>query len=362
MQQLELTPLDFSAEKLYTLTDESKEKVKDINKHVDVYFVGYSEDDSTLDLAKQYHKANEKINVEAVSVDSRPDLAEKYGIQSGDVSIIVECGEKFKVLSTNDLVSYDINTYESYSVAEEKLTASIMQISTDDVPKVYFLTGYSDFTLSYAMQYLNMYLQNEINEIASLDILSEGKVPDDCDTLVITTPSSDFDELTTNAIIDYINSGRNILWLNSVVSQEQNFPNVNKILAMYGVNPFEVGGIRETDSSKMVYDSPDLIMPEVGYHTITEDIINGLIFLNATKINLVDDTALEELNVTETDILTTSEDSYFRTNFSNSNANKSDEDEAGPFLVGAELEKTITEANEETGEQAVTSKLIIYGA
>ena len=361
MQQLELTPLDFSAEKLYTLTDESKEKVKDINKQVDVYFVGYSEDDSTLDLAKQYHKANEKINVEAVSVDSRPDLAEKYGIQSGDVSIIVECGEKFKVLSTNDLVSYDINTYESYSVAEEKLTASIMQISTDDVPKVYFLTGYSDFTLSYAMQYLNMYLQNEINEIASLDILSEGKVPDDCDTLVITTPSSDFDELTTNAIIDYINSGRNILWLNSVVSQEQNFPNVNKILAMYGVNPFEVGGIRETDSSKMVYDSPDLIMPEVGYHTITEDIINGLIFLNATKINLVDDTALEELNVTETDILTTSEDSYFRTNFSNSNANKSDEDEAGPFLVGAELEKTITEANEETGEQAVTSKLIIYG-
>ena len=82
MQQLELTPLDFSAEKLYTLTDESKEKVKDINKHVDVYFVGYSEDDSTLDLAKQYHKVNEKINVEAVSVDSRPDLAEKYGIQS----------------------------------------------------------------------------------------------------------------------------------------------------------------------------------------------------------------------------------------------------------------------------------------
>ena len=361
MQQLELTPLDFSAEKLYTLTDESKEKVKDINKEVDIYFIGYSDGDSTLDLAKQYNKANENIKVEAVSVENRPDLAEKYGMQTGDVSIIVECGEKFKILSTSDLVAYDTNTYESYSVAEEKLTASIMQISTDDVPKVYFLTGYSDFSLSYAMQYLNMYLQNEINEIASLDVLSTGKVPDDCDTLVITTPSSDFDELTTNAITDYINSGRNILWLNSVVSQEQNFTNVNKILAMYGVNPFEVGGIRETDSSKMVYNSPDLIMPEVEYHQITEDIINGLIFLNATKINLVDSTALEELNVTETDILTTSEGSYFRSNFYNSNSAKSDEDEAGPFLVGAELEKTIKEAKEETGEQAVTSKLIIYG-
>ncbi len=361
MQQLELTPLDFSAEKLYTLTDESKEKVKDINKEIDIYFIGYSDGDSTLDLAKQYNKTNENIKVEAVSVENRPDLAEKYGIQTGDVSIIVECEEKFKILSTSDLVAYDTNTYESYSVAEEKLTASIMQISTDDVPKVYFLTGYSDFSLSYAMQYLNMYLQNEINEIAVLDILSEGKVPDDCDTLVITTPSSDFDEQTTNAIIDYINSGRNILWLNSVVSQEQNFPNVNKILAMYGVNPFEIGRIRETDSSKMVYDSPDLIMPEVGYHTITEDIINGLIFRNATKINLVDDEALEELNVTETGILNTSEGSYFRSDFYNSDAAKSDEDEAGPFLVGAELDKTIKEANEDTGEQAVVSKLIIYG-
>ena len=32
MQELELTPLDFSQEQLYTLTDESKEKVKDIDK------------------------------------------------------------------------------------------------------------------------------------------------------------------------------------------------------------------------------------------------------------------------------------------------------------------------------------------
>ena len=31
------------------------------------------------------------------------------------------------------------------------------------------------------------------------------------------------------------------------------------------------------------------------------------------------------------------------------------------MLVGAELDKTIKEANEETGEQAVTSKLVIYG-
>lgn len=56
MQKLELTPIDFSQEKLYTLTDESKEKVKNIEKDVKIYFVGYSDDDSNLDLAKQYKK------------------------------------------------------------------------------------------------------------------------------------------------------------------------------------------------------------------------------------------------------------------------------------------------------------------
>lgn len=58
------------------------------------------------------------------------------------------------------------------------------------------------------MNYLNMYLGNEINKIKTLDVLSVGKIPDDCDTLVITTPSKDFDDIATNAIVDYINSGK----------------------------------------------------------------------------------------------------------------------------------------------------------
>ena len=36
------------------------------------------------------------------------------------------------------------------------------------------------------MNFLNMYLANEINEVEKLDVLSVGKIPDDCDTLVIT--------------------------------------------------------------------------------------------------------------------------------------------------------------------------------
>lgn len=145
------------------------------------------------------------------------------------------------------MVTYDTKTYETISVAEQKLTSAILSVTSNKIPKVYFLEGYTDFSLDKNMNYLKAYLQNEINEIDTLDILSVGKVPDDCDTLVITTPSKDFDDVATTAITDYINSGRNILWLNAAVTTEQNFENVNKILAMYGVNPFQVGIRRETD-------------------------------------------------------------------------------------------------------------------
>ena len=119
LHNLDLAPIDFSQEKLYTLTDESKEKVKNIDKDVHIYFVGYTDEDSNLDLAKQYHNANEKITAEAVDVNNRPDLADKYGIESGMQGIIVECGEKSQVLSASDLYTYDTTTYEQISIAEE---------------------------------------------------------------------------------------------------------------------------------------------------------------------------------------------------------------------------------------------------
>lgn len=362
MQKLELTPIDFSQEKLYTLTQESKDKVKNIDKDVHIYFVGSTDDDANLDIAKQYKKANERIVAEAVDINNRPDLAQKYGIESGTQGIIVECGEKSKVLTSSDLVTYDTTTYETINIAEEKLTSSILSVTSNKVPKVYFLEGYSEFSLDKNMNYLKTFLSNEVNEVKTLDVLSTGKIPDDCDTLVITTPSKDFDDIATNAIIDYINSGRNILWMNSAITSKKDIPNVNKVLEIYGVNPFEVGIIRETDTSKMVTNSPDLIIPEIESSTVTKDLYNttGVILVNATKININED-KLEELKVKKTELALASKDSYFRTNFNNQQDAISSEDEKGTFIVGAELEKTIKEKNEETNESAVTSKLIIYG-
>ncbi len=362
MQNLELAPLDFTEEKLYSLTDASKERIKNIEKDVNMYFIGYTEESALIDLAKQYHNANEKIVVEAIDINNRPDLANKYGIESGSEGIIIECGEKSKVLTENDLYTYDSVTYETINIAEEKLTSSIASVSSEEIPKVYFLQGYSSFSLNQNLYYLSALLENEVNEIDTLDILSVGKVPEDCDTLVIMTPSKDFDDIATTAITNYIQAGGNILWMNAAVTKSPEMPNVNKILDMYCVKPFEVGIIRETDTSKMVMNAPDLVIPEVESGEVTKDIYNttGVIMVNPTKIN-VDEDKFEEAKVTKTDLLLASSSSYYRTNFSNQSNSRAEDEEEGTFIVGAELEKTIREKNDETGESELTSKLLIYG-
>lgn len=360
INNLNLDPIDFTKEKLYTLTDTSKEKIKDVNTDVNIYFIGYSENDAIIDLAKKYNSVNNKINVEVVTSTSRPDLVEKYGIDNNSTGIIIEAGEKSKILASNDLYTVDPTTYEQIDITEEKLTNSILYVIAEKVPTVYLLEGYSDFSINQNLQYLTMYLSNEITQYNTINIITQGSVPEDCDTLIINTPNADFDDITTNAIINYINNGGNILWFNAVTTQEQNLTNVNKILEIYGVKPFENGFINETNSSKRMSTAASIIVPDVKYSTITKNISTPL-FVNATKINFKDDEELESLNITKTVLLEASETAFFRTNFGVTTNSKLESEEEGPFAVGAELQKQIAPENIETGEKEKISKLVIYG-
>lgn len=360
VNNLDLNTIDFTKEKLYTLTDTSKEQIKTVGQDINIYFVGYTQTDSVVDLAKQYHNANEKVNIEVVDSTSRPDLVEKYGIESGSTGVIVESGNKSKILSSQDFYTYDTVTYEQIDITEEKLTNAILYVIAEKIPTVYFLEGFSDYSINQNMSYLTMYLANEVTQYNTVNIVTAGSVPEDCDALIITTPNTDFDDITTNAIINYINKGGNILWFNELATQKQELPNVNKILALYGINPFEAGYINETDSAKRMSTAASIIVPDVNYSTITKNISTPL-FVNATKINFVSDDELTNMNITKTVLLEASATSFFRTNFTISSNSKQEGEEEGPFVVGAEMQKQISAANEETGEKEVISKLVIYG-
>lgn len=345
IKSLELIPIDCTTSKEYTLTDESKDRIKDVTNQVNIYFVGYEQEDGAVTLAKQYKKSNENINIEVVDLNERTDLADKYGLTNDYNTIIIENDERSKILSQNDLYTYDSN-YNTIDVTEEKLTSAILNITTEEIPTVYFLTGYSDVSLDYTggLYYFSAYLENEILTYENLNMAVTERVPDDCATLIVTTPKKDFDELTTNAIIDYINKGGNILWLNSHYESKLELPNVNKILALYGVKPFDAGIVYETDSSKTAWQDNKCIVEDItGYTDIDSDLVRVILW-RATKIN-IDEENLENLNVVKNDIITTSDTAYFA-------------NEAGNYTLGAMLTKTLSSSEDENEKK---SELVIFG-
>lgn len=347
IKQLDLTAIDVTKEKLYSLSDESKEKVKDIDYNVTIYFFGIEENTSIVDLAKQYSKVNDKISVENVDVSKRPDLAEKYGVSDGDQGIVVQSTNRSKILSTYDLSTYDYTTNKTIDVTEQKLTNAIVDTTIAKKPKIYFLSGHKE---SSKMLTLKTYLDNEVNDIQTLDLLS-SEFPSDCDCLIIASPETDFMEHEANLIIEYINNGGNILWLND--SQKETYPNIQKVLDTFGVS-IAKGIVREQNSKNMILNDSRYIVPSIGYHKITEHIITdgSLMFLESTKLNIVDDEKLDELNVTAEPFITSSSDSFFRTDATITSNQATENEEKGPFNLGVELTKKIGESKQ--------SKLIIY--
>ena len=358
MKKWDPTPIDCTKSQDYSLTEESKNRVKNIDKDVNIYFVGFEENNKQYELAKQYNKANSKIKVKTLDASKDIQLAKQYNLTTESQCVVIECGKTSRTIEAYDLQTYDSN-YVAVDITEQKLTSAILNVVAEKIPKVYFLEGYTEFSLDTSLASLAKYMQDEVLTYEKLNILNKKEVPSDCDTLIITTPNKDFDDLTTDAIIKYINKGGNILWFNGIYDKEVSYKNVNKVLSQYGVKGFEKGIVYETDTDK-IFGQVTCFAPEIAETDVLKGIKNGAaVLLFATKIN-IDEEKLESLKVVKNDLMTSSEKSYFTKNLTLEFNSKNDE--KGSFIVGAELEKTIKEAPEGSEvQEAVTSELIIYG-
>lgn len=86
-EKLNLPTLDFTEEKLYSVSEESKEKVKDIDQEVTLYFFGADENTTIIDFAKQYNAINPNIKVEVVDSTQRPDLLKNMIYQIANLQL-----------------------------------------------------------------------------------------------------------------------------------------------------------------------------------------------------------------------------------------------------------------------------------
>ena len=344
--------LDFTQDKIYSLSDMSKQIAEAVNEEVKITLINMPE--AQMDFAKKYNSVNKNIKVEVIDdVTSRTDLMDEYGFTANSYAILVESGERNKILTDVDLYTYDYTTYKQIDTTEEALTNAIIDVTTDKKPIIYNLTGHNKYSSDYFYYFL-LDLQDEAYEINDLDLLTVEKVPDDCSVLMITTLAEDITKAEKDSILKYIEKGGKIILFSDPNATGKEMPNFQKVLDEYGIS-ISKGAVLEQDSSRMLYSSPSAILVTVSpYSSVTKETSMNMnaCFMTSGKID-VDNDKLEELHAEVEILATTSSDSFYRTDYSISTTSKTDKDEdAGNSTVGALIRKTI---DEET-----TSELIVY--
>ncbi len=348
-----LPEIDLTENKLYSLSEETKTKMKNLNKHITITLINYKDSQDMIGLVEKYAAITNKIKLERIDdLSSRADIMQKYSLDSTDKLIVIECDGFEKSLYEYDLYTIDYSTYETVDISEEAITNAIIYITIENKPKVYIMSNHTIYNTNYLNSVITA-VKDDANEVKSLDLLVEGKVPEDCNCLVITTLKEDITESEKNYIISYIKQGGELLLLCGPNILGVDLSNFQLILDEYGIK-LEDGVIYEGSSSNMLAGYPDFIVEEVPNNSITENLNMNLniCFPDAASIK-IDTDRLLELGVEIETLLTTTDKAFIRTNLGVTSVNRTSVDsETGEYKIGVLATKKIDDATE--------SKLILY--
>lgn len=368
VQKLDLPAIDVTENKVYTLTDASKKAIENLEQDVKIYVFGINENDSVVELIKQYCRANDKITYEMLTRENNLEKVQEFELEDGYAIVVIESGESRKLIDSTEFTSYDYTTYTEIDTTEQTLTNSILSLTSANKPKIYFAQGHGEFGTN-ELAVLKTYLNNEAFEVFDVNLTTTGVVPEDCDVLVILSPATDLLENEATAVINYINQGGNVFLTQDVIktSLEAQFTNLQKILDVYGVS-FEKGYFVEVDTNSAIASYPYVFQPKISTtNSITADIGTDsyMVVAYAEKLKFAAEEQLQELKVIYEELLGTSDQAIYITNLGVDLQTAAATAQIGHGTVAALMTKTISEGvtDETSGETTgkVESKLVISG-
>ena len=340
--------IDISSQKLYSIGDETKEMLKDLEKDVTIYQIAQSgsEDENISNLLKKYEDESKHIKVEQKDPVVNPKFVSQY--TSDDLSansLIVVCGDRNKVIDYNNMyeTSIDYQTYSSQTTGfdgEGQITSAIGYVTSENLPVLYTVEGHGekdmDSSVKEDIEKANM-------DIKSLNLLTEGSVPDDADCLFIDSPSTDFSSDEKDAIIEYLENGGKAMIFSDYTTEDM--PNFDAILENYGVQRVD-GVVFEGDNQHYAMQMPYYLVPTINSTDASSETASAGYYVLAPyaqgikKLDDVRDT------VTIESILTTSDQAYSKTDLNSNTIEKEDGDVEGPFDLGVSITESLDDDKE----------------
>ena len=205
------TKYDLSKSGLYTIGEETKEVLASLSEDVTLYFLTKSgSEDTTIEtLLKEYESESGRVHVKKVDIIADPTFTPAYTEDTVPAnSVIVECGEKFRIIDYYDIYMTDMqNGYSAEFDGEGQITSAIASVSSGEHSAACVTTGHGEILLSKSMQ--DALAKADI-ETRDLNLLS-SEIPGDCDFLIIFAPMQDFTPEEAAKVRNYLANGGHAL-------------------------------------------------------------------------------------------------------------------------------------------------------
>lgn len=337
------TSFDVTANKLYTLTDDTKTMIRNLSEDVTIYVLAdETAKDEDLDKTLQQIKGlSDHMKVEYINPVSNPKFYYNYAEEEpSDNSLIVEGPKGSAVIDHNDIYQYEMNysTYQ-YTVTgydgEGQIASAVAKVTVEDVPKFYIITDHDE--LAYEEAFLNM-LDKENAAYENLSLYSVEEIPQDAQGIMINAPTGDYSEDDVDKILRYLEQGGSALIVPTWTGSDMT--NFERILGYYGVSLVD-GMIVEEDRDHY-YQTPYWLLPYVEENALTERILGGAVFAPFSRGLTYDE---EAEDVFYQPFLSTSSSAFSKREVSGGeDYSKGADDIDGPFVIGLQVEKAVEEA------------------
>lgn len=302
------TQIDLTSAQLSVLTEQSEELLDSLTEDITIYYVvqDSNRDTNVSRLLERYAGASGHIKLVEKDPVRYPKFTEQYTDTSlTENSVIIECGEQSRVINYEDMYESEFD-YEYYSYettgfdAEGQITSAIAALSSGNLPKVYMLTGHNEMTVGTSLQ---SSIEKENVETAELNLISEERVPEDADAVMILSPQQDLTDAETQKLFHYLKTGGRAVIVTDYTDVEM--PNLESVLEYYGMEKAE-GVVLESDNGHYV-QVPYYLLPEVESTEVSEDLTGSYVLLAAAQgLTVSDDTGdvslgtvLDELEIAD---------------------------------------------------------------
>ncbi len=247
---------DLTTEKLFTLSDQTRNIVKGVKQDVKILRFDKQKDQDAADRVAEYASVNRHISFQNVDPQEHPEMAKEYGVARVGQVIVASGNRKERLEGTS----------------EEDFTSAILKATSEKVNTVCFIEGHGEKTLTDAGQsgYKNVAdeLKRENYATKTVNLVSENGVPSDCTVLVDAGPAKALFPQEAEMIGKYLENGGKALLL---IDPDTN-PGLADVLKAWDIGLGDNTVIDASGVGRMFGTGPAVpLVSEYGPHPITQN-------------------------------------------------------------------------------------------